>query len=193
MTPTDPVHGSRRPYAATRADASAMPADWRVEALRRDHDRTRFQCGEPTLDEYLARFARQNQESGVARTFVAVQDGEPVRVVGYYSLAVGAIDKANLPLAAARRLPNFPLPVARLARLAVDRTQQGKGLGEDLLLDALSRCLRVAEDVGIAAVLIDAKHERAKAFYARFEFEALPDHPLTLWLPLAVLRKLFAA
>lgn len=168
-----------------------MPVEWRVEPLQRDHDRTRFGCGEPALDEYLARFARQNQDSGVARTFVAVCDSEPARILGYYSLAVGAIDKANLPLAAARRFPNFPLPVARLARLAVDRSQQGNGLGEDLLLDALSRCLRVAEDVGIAAVLIDAKHERAKAFYARYEFDALPDHPLTLWLPLPALRKLF--
>lgn len=73
----------------------------------------------------------------------------------------------------------------------MDRSQQGKGFGEDLLLDALSRCLRVAEDVGIAAVLIDAKHEQAKAFYARYEFDALPDHPLTLWLPLSSVRKLF--
>jgi GNAT superfamily N-acetyltransferase len=168
-----------------------MPIDWRVEPLQRSHDRARFDCGEPALDEYLARFARQNQESGVARTFVAVRDAEPARILGYYSLAVGAIDKANLPPAAAQRFPNFPLPIARLARLAVDRSQQGKGLGEDLLLDALSRCLRVAKDVGIAAVLIDAKHERAKAFYMRYEFDGLPDHPLTLWLPLPALRKLF--
>lgn len=168
-----------------------MPADWRVETLQRDHDRARFACGEPALDDYLARFARQNQESGVARTFVAVHDAEPARILGYYSLTVGAIDKANLPPQASRRFPNFPLPIARLARLAVDRSQQGKGLGEDLLLDALSRCLRVAEEVGIAAVLIDANHERAKAFYSRYEFEALPDHPLTLWLPLPALRKLF--
>jgi len=170
-----------------------MPADWRIEPLQRDHDRARFSCGEPALDDYLARFARQNQETGVARTLVAVNDTEPTRVLGYYSLAVGAIDKANLPPAATRRFPNFPVPIARLARLAVDRSQQGKGLGEDLLLDALSRCLRVADDIGIAAVLIDAKHERAKAFYARYEFNALPDHPLTLWMPLPALRRLFDA
>lgn len=168
-----------------------MPVDWHIQPLERGHDRNRFGCGEPALDEYLARFARQNQESGVARTFVAVRHAEPSQVLGYYSLTVGAIDKANLPPAAACRLPNFPVPIARLARLAVDRGQQGKGLGEDLLLDALSRCLRVAEEVGIVAVLIDAKHERAKAFYARYEFDALPDHPLTLWLPLPALRKLF--
>lgn len=168
-----------------------MPVDWRAEPLQRDHDRTRFSCGEPALDEYLARFARQNQESGVARTFVVVRDADPVQILGYYSLAVGAIDKANLPASAARRFPSFPLPIARLARLAVDQSQQGKGLGEYLLLDALFRCLRVAEEIGITAVLIDAKHERAKAFYARYEFDALPDHPLTLWLPLPALRKLF--
>lgn len=168
-----------------------MTLDWRVEPLKREHDRDRFECGEPALDEYLARFARQNQESGVARTFVAVGEAQPGRVLGYYSLAVGAIDKANLPAAASRRFPNFPLPIARLARLAVDRSQQGTGLGEGLLLDALSRCLRVAEEVGIIAVLIDAKHERAKAFYARYEFDSLPDHPLTLWMSLPALRKLF--
>jgi GNAT superfamily N-acetyltransferase len=168
-----------------------MPADWRVVPLQRDHDRANFGCGEPALDEYLARFARQNQESGVARTFVAVSEAEPTRILGYYSLAVGAIDKANLSPFAARRFPNFPLPIARLARLAVDRSQQGQGLGEYLLLDGLSRCLRVAEDVGITAVVIDAKHERAKAFYARYEFDSLPDHPLTLWLPLPALRQLF--
>ncbi len=168
-----------------------MPVEWRVVPLQRDHDRTRFDCGEPVLDEYLSRFARQNQESGVSRTFVAAHDTEPARILGYYSLAVGAVDKANLPPEAARRFPNFPLPIARLARLAVDSSQQGKGLGEHLLLDALCRCLRVAEDVGIAAVVIDVKHDRAKAFYSRYEFAALPDHPLTLWLPLAALRKLF--
>ena len=168
-----------------------MPADWRVEPLQRDHDRARFDCGEPALNEYLARYARQNQESGVARTFVSVYAIEPERILGYYSLSVGAIDRANLSPFEARRFPNFPLPIARLARLAVDRSQQGKGLGEDLLLDALARCLRVAEDVGITAVVIDAKHERAKAFYSRYEFDALPDHPLTLWLPLPAVRRLF--
>ena len=131
-----------------------MPADWRIEPLQRDHDRTRFSCGEPVLDEYLARFARQNQESGVARTFVAVRNAEPDRVLGYYSLAVGAIDKANLLPHASRRFPNFPLPIARLARLAVDQGEQGKGLGQDLLLDALCRCLRVAEEVGAREVVV---------------------------------------
>jgi GNAT superfamily N-acetyltransferase len=168
-----------------------MPADWRIEPLRRDHDRAGFGCGEPALDEYLARFARQNHESGVARTFVASNDVEPTRVLGYYSLSAGAIDKARLPPLSVRRLPDFPLPMARLARLAVDRNQQGRGLGEHLLLDALARCLRIADDLGIAVIVIDAKHERARAFYLRYGFKTLPDQPLTLWLLLPTLRELF--
>jgi len=167
-----------------------MPADWRIESLRRDHGRSEFACDEPALDDYLSRFARQNHESGVARTFVAVSEAEPARVLGYYSLAVGSIDRADLP-STARRFPNFPLPIARLVRLAVDRRQQGKGLGESLLLDALSRCLRVADEVGIVGVVIDAKHEKAKAFYSRYEFDALPDQSLTLWLTLKALRERF--
>ncbi len=170
-----------------------MAADWRIEPLGQQHDRGRFECGEAALDDYLRRYARQNQDSGIARTFVAVGAAEPGRVIGYYSIAVGALDRANFPLRAAKRFPGFPVPVARIARLAVDRTRQGHGLGEDLLMDALHRCLRVATEIGIAAVLVDAKHERAKRFYARYEFESLPDQPLTLWLPAAALRRLFPA
>jgi len=81
--------------------------------------------------------------------------------------------------------------VVRLARLAVDLRRQGQGLGEDLLIDALYRCLRVGEQVGILAVLVDAKHKHAKAFYSRYEFESLPDRPLQLWLPMIAVRRLF--
>jgi GNAT superfamily N-acetyltransferase len=168
-----------------------MPADWIVEALSTAHDRTTFDCGEPALDEYLSRYARQNQDSGVARTFVAVAPTAQARVLGYYSLVVGAIEKSNLPPTAAKRFPRFPLPIARLARLATDCGAQGRGLGEFLLMDALHRCVQVAEHVGLVAVLIDAKHERAKKFYLRYEFEALPDQPLTLWLPMTAVRALF--
>ena len=171
-----------------------MSVDWCVQALHRDHDRAAFRCGEPALDEYLSKYARQNHESGVSRTFIAVRTAEPAVILGYYSLAAGAIPRADLPTPEVRRLrfPNFPLPVARLARLAVDRSQQGKGIGAGLLYDALSRCLHVAENLGIAALVIDAKDEKAKAFYSRYEFVALPDQPLTLWLPLPALRKLLA-
>ncbi|MGH8737050.1 MAG: GNAT family N-acetyltransferase, partial [Burkholderiales bacterium] len=101
------------------------------------------------------------------------------------------IERDNLSAQAAKRFPSFPIPVARLARLAVDREFQGRGLGEDLLLDGLNRVLRASDDIGIVAVLLDAKHEKAKRFYMRYEFESLPDQPLTLWLPMAAVARLF--
>lgn len=165
-------------------------ADWRIEALSKSYER-KFSCGEPGLDEYLARFARQNHESGIARTFVALGRDNPRQVLGYYSISAGAIDRENLPARAVKRFPNFPVPIARLARLAVDQAFQGRGLGEHLLMDALNRVLRASGDIGIVAVLLDAKHEKAKRFYARYEFESLPDQPLTLWLPMTALEKIF--
>jgi GNAT superfamily N-acetyltransferase len=169
-----------------------MPAEWQIQPLDRAHDREHFDCGEPFLNDWLHRFARQSQESGLARTFVAVRDEAPNRVLGFYSLAAGAIDKANLPPSAAKRFPNFPIPVVRLARLAVDRSVQRKGLGEDLMMDALHRSWRASQDLGIAAVLVDAKHDQAMRFYTRYEFEALPDKTLTLWLPIRALARLFS-
>ena len=168
-----------------------MSDAWRIEPLGKSHERSQFACGVPALDQYLARFARQNHESGIAKTFVAAAPDSPRRVLGYYSISAGAIERENLPARAAKRFPNFPIPVARLARLAVDREFQGRGLGEDLMMDALNRVLRASGDIGIVAMLIDAKDEKAQRFYARYEFESLPDQPLTLWLPLAVIAKLF--
>ena len=168
-----------------------MPDAWSVRTLSREHDRRRFDCGVAALNEYLHHFARQHQDSGVARSFVAVAEGDPGRILGYYSLAVGSIAKADLPLHAARRLPRFPLPIARLARLAVDISRQKQGLGDHLLMDALFRISRVADEIGVFAVLIDAKNDHAKRFYQRYEFESLPSHPLTLWLPIAAVKRLF--
>lgn len=168
-----------------------MPDEVLVEPLDRSHDRVAFDCGETTLNQYLARYARQNQESGIARTFVAAAADKPTIVLGYYTLTVGGIDKKNLPPAAVRRFPNFPIPVARLARLAVARCAQKAGLGEHLLMDALARCLRVAEEIGIVAILVDAKHVKARRFYERYEFNVLPDRELTLWITMQAVRRLF--
>lgn len=113
-------------------------------------------CGEPALNNYLGRHARQNQESDIARTFVAVGDEAPNRILGYYSLTASGIAKVSLPPETAKRFPEYRIPIARLA---VDLGTQGEGLGEHLLMDALHRCLRAAREAGITAVLVDAKHE----------------------------------
>jgi len=102
---------------------------------------------------------------------------------------MSGIRRENLPEKYLNRFPNFPLPVARLARLAVDLNHQRQGLGELLLADALQRCLHIAESIGMLGVIVDAKDERARGWHERYEFERLPDSPLTLWLPAAAIPR----
>jgi GNAT superfamily N-acetyltransferase len=158
-----------------------------IEPLAKKHDRRAFSCGVGALDEYLLRFARQHADAKLSRTYVAA-DGVAIR--GFYSLAMSGIRKENLPAKHVSRFPNFPLPVARLARLAVDLRHQRQGLGELLLADALQRCLRLSAEIGMIGVIVNAKDEGARGWYERYEFERLPDSPLTLWLPTAAIARL---
>ena len=162
--------------------------EWREEALRRHHDRASFDCGVPALNEYLQRYARQNHESGGAKTFVAIAPETPAIVLGYYTISPGAIAFAKAPAAITRKLGRYEVPVFRLGRLAVSRAAQGRGLGGDLLLAAGERALAVAQEVGGVALAIDAKDERAVAWYERFGALRLLDDPLRLVLPLDTIR-----
>ena len=158
-----------------------------IEPLASHHDRRTFSCGVEALDLYLRRFARQHSDANISRTYVAV-NGSTVR--GFYSLAMSGIRRNNLPEKYQTRFPNFPLPVARLARLAVDLNHQRHGLGELLLSDALQRCLQISASIGMLGVIVDAKDEKARTWYERYEFERLPDTPLTLWLPTKAMSRL---
>ncbi len=158
-----------------------------IEPLSPKHDRRAFVCGVDALDEYLRRLARQHASANVSRTYVAA-DG--VDIHGFYSLTMSAIGKNKLPAKYAGRFANFPLPVARLARLAVAVRYQSQGLGELLLADVVQRCLRLSAEIGMIGIVVDAKDERARGWYERYEFERLPDSPLTLWLPTAAMEKL---
>lgn len=161
-----------------------------IEALQREHDRNRFDCGDATLNDYLRRYARQHVDANISRTYVACKQQ---LICGYYSLAMAAIKKQQLPARYRKRFADYPVPMARLARLAVDVGHQGQGIGQLLLLDALYRCLHLSQTIGMAGVIVDAKHEQAQAFYQHFEFETFPDAALTLWLPTTAIKKLFAA
>lgn len=160
--------------------------DWREEPIGRHHDRKSFDCGSRDLNEYLNRYARQNHESGGAKTFVAVSPAEPARVLGFYSISPGAIEFARVPANLTKKLGRYDLPVFRLGRLAIDRPVQGQGLGGDLLLAAGERALAVAAEVGGVALAIDAKDENAARWYERFGALPLLDDPLKLILPLSV-------
>lgn len=160
--------------------------DWREEALSRVHDRTSFDCGVPALNEYLQRYARQNHESGGAKTFVAVSTDAPSSILGYYTISPGAVAFARTPAAVTKKLGRYEVPVFRLGRLAVSLSAQGRGLGGDLLLAAGDRALAVSQAVGGVALAIDAKDERAAGWYERFGALRLLDDPLDLELVLSL-------
>lgn len=160
----------------------------RPEAIGARHQVADFDCGTPALNDFLVRHALTNHQSGSAKTFVATTDDHIV--VGYYSLAASQVLYADAPLRLQKGVARHPIPVVLLARLAVDRGWQGKGLGPGLLKDAILRVLGAAESVGIRALLVHAKDEEAKAFYQHFNFEPLPGYPLHLVLPLKDARRI---
>lgn len=162
---------------------------WREEPIARHHERDGFDCGSPELNTYLRRYARQNHESGGAKTFLAVPSADPTRVLGYHSISPGAIEFARVPASLTKRLGRYEVPVYRLARLAVSVDVQGHGLGADLLLAAGMRALSVAAQAGGVALAIDAKNERVAGWYARFGALPLLDDPLKLVLPLATVAE----
>lgn len=160
-----------------------------IEALERRHDRSRFACGSEPLDRYIRKQASQDVRRRTARVFVAVPEGG-TEVAGFYTLSAASIARGDLPEREARRLPCYPVPAALLGRLAVDRGYRGRGLGASLLADALRRVARVGETLAVYAMVVDAKDERAQAFYERFGFVRLPDAGRRLFLPMASATRL---
>jgi predicted N-acetyltransferase YhbS len=146
----------------------------RVER-RGDHHRVdQFDCGVPALDRWLAQSARIAAAAGTAATYVLCRGD---RVVGYYALAMGSVSHAGAPSRLRRGMPD-PVPVVLLARLALDRSEQGRGLGGHLLVDALRRCVRGGQEFGARAVIVDALSDDAAAFYRHFGFHELEEHRL---------------
>ncbi len=151
------------------------------QSLAATHRLDGFNCGEPSLDDWLKRRALTNHLNGASRTFV-VTDPEQC-VLGYYALAVGAIAHQEATSAIRRNMPD-PVPVMVLARLAVDARAQGIKLGAALLQDAVGRVQTVAENAGVRALLVHALNDRAKQFYEHYGFRESPVHPMTLMLPM---------
>ena len=161
-------------------------AEWTIEPLDRSHERGEFSCGSASLDDFLHTLVSQYEKRRLGRTFVAVKPGEK-RVLGYHTLAAGAVALEDFPPKAAKKLPKHPVPVILIARLAVDQSMLGKGLGGALLHDALQRCLDLSQQLGVHAVKVDAIDEAAKAFYIKYGFLPLLDRPLHLYLPISTI------
>lgn len=154
-----------------------------VKPLNKQHDRKTFDCGEPSLNQYLYR-SSQDIKRRVSRIFITAPSDMPEQVIGYYSLSAGSLDTTDLPEAHRRRLPRYPVPVAILGRLAITKTYQGQGLGSFLLADALQRVTQASQVIAVYAVVVDALNEQAGDFYHQFGFIPLPSQSLKLFLPM---------
>jgi GNAT superfamily N-acetyltransferase len=150
----------------------------RIEPLEAHHDLASFQSGNDGLDAWLRRHALAAQKMDVARTFVLVR--RP-RVVGYFSLTMGSVRRADAPAKLVRGLPAYPIGMVLLARLAIDQGEQGHGLGARLLAEALRKAVAAGEAAAARLVVVDAISEDATGFYAHHGFVAVPEHPLRLY------------
>jgi GNAT superfamily N-acetyltransferase len=162
---------------------------WTIARLSRAHDRSAFDCGQASLNDWLRARASQFDRRDLSRTFVATRPNEQI-VCGYYALANHHVLHEVLPADEARALPRLDVPVVLLGKLAVDRGVQGQGLGALLLVDALRRVVQISAQVGLRAVEVDALDEPAIAFYRKFGFRALLDDPQHLFMPMHEIRKL---
>ena len=163
-----------------------MSATRSIEKLRRDHPIDSFDCGQEVLNQWLRKHALQNQGAGAAQTYVGLV-GESV--IGYYSLAVGQIEYNDAPEHLRKGLARHPVPIMLLARLAVDKNWQKKGVGRALLRDAVLRTMQAADIAGIRALAVHAKDEQARRYYEQFDFVASLTDPLHLLVLLKDIRR----
>ena len=156
------------------------------------HSESGFSCDEPALDRFFAIHALANDWRGLGRTFVlegTLSEFAGVRgVLGFYTLSMAGLDATRLPTAHRVGLPRYPVPVALIGRLAVERRAQGRGVGQRLLVDAMARIASAAQQVACLGVVVDAKNAPAVRFYERFGFEVLDTgerFPVRMFLPVA--------
>jgi GNAT superfamily N-acetyltransferase len=158
----------------------------RIELLDGRHCRAGFECGDGPLNDFLIRLAGQQQRRGLSKTYVALADSGS-ELAGFITLSVGQVATQALP--PALKLPRYPIPVMRISRLAVAAHRQGQGIGQELLAFALRLTLGFSTQVGIYAVIVEAKHVKAADFYRRLGFQATLDDPLCLFIPLSQIAK----
>ncbi|MDR2153669.1 MAG: GNAT family N-acetyltransferase [Burkholderiaceae bacterium] len=158
---------------------------WHEEPIGKAHDRKGFDCGDADLNEFLAKYARQSHESGSAKTFCAIDNAHPGKILGFYSIAPAQLDYERMPQRLRKGLARHDVGGFRLARLATDRSVQGQGLGGQLLGAAARRAILAAEAVGGLLLVIDAKNEQAANWYAGYGGIGLDDAPRTLVMSLA--------
>jgi len=162
----------------------SLPA-WREEAIAKAHGRQSFDCGDPAMNVFFRRYARQSHEQNASKTFCAIDIVKPNHVLGFYTVAPSAVAHEDVPPALTRGLARHEVSGFKLARLATDMTVAGQGLGGQLLAATALRCLRISAETGGMLLIIDAKSERAAQWYVRYGAEPLQNRSLTLIMSLA--------
>jgi GNAT superfamily N-acetyltransferase len=157
-----------------------------IEKLHRTHNVEQFTCGQPELDRFLMRHALQAQQSNSSQTYVSVNGDE---IAGFYTIVAGEVQHAQAPERVVKGMARHPIPLLVLARLAVHINAQGHGIGSGLLLDALGRTLQVAEVIGVRALAVHAKDDRAVAFYRHFGFTPSPTDARHLFMIIKDIRR----
>jgi GNAT superfamily N-acetyltransferase len=160
-----------------------------IEKLRSEHDTESFDCGKPELNRFLQQFAFVNQRANLAQTYVLCWEKA---VIAYYSLTVGQVDHKDAPHRIVEGTGRYPVPLVILARLAVTRSEQGKGFGSALLKDALKRTVQAADIAGVRALFVHAKDDEARAFYERFDFRPSHTDSYHLFLLMKDIRRFLA-
>ena len=169
----------------------AQPSEYLIEPLAKRHRRDQFSCGYTELDNFLKTLAGQYARRNLAATRVVIRTDAP-DVLGYYSLSATGVHLDEFPHELAAKLPRHEtVPAILLARLAVDLSCRGEGLGGRLLIDALERSAQFSSQIAAMAVIVDAIDERAIRFYEHYGFAAFPLNPKSLYLPIDTVKKLF--
>ena len=147
-----------------------------------------FRCGHEPLDDYIQRYASQDVRRNITRVFIATPDNDPQQLAGFFTLCAGSVSCSSIPASLARKLPRYPLPVALIGRLAVDKKSQGKGLGSILLADACQKVLQASAVLAVAGIIVDAKDGEAISFYKHFGFIPLQGQTDRMLLPASVFQ-----
>lgn len=147
-----------------------------------------FQCGSEPLNDYIRRYASQDVRRNIARVFIATPENDPRQLSGFFTLSAGSVSCSSLPASLARKLPRYPVPVALIGRLGVDKKFQGKGLGSILLADACQKVSQASTVLAVAGIIIDAKDDDAISFYKHFAFIPLQGQAGRMLLPASVFQ-----
>lgn len=145
-----------------------------------------FQCGREPLNDYICRYASQDVRRNVARVFIATPAEYPQQLAGFFTLSAGSVSCSSIPTSLVRKLPRYPVPVALIGRLAVDKKFQGKGLGSILLADACQKVSQASSVLAVAGIIVDAKDDAAISFYKHFGFIPLQGQTDRMLLPASV-------